>query len=487
MQEMHQPAYLAGRCKIFMKTVRTRIAPSPTGEDIHIGNLYTALINFAVAKKHDGEFIIRIEDTDRTRFQEGAEAKILRSVNAYGLRYDEGPDIGGKFAPYRQSERLPLYKKYAEELISKGTAYYCFCTKDRLDGLRNEQQLAKKTPRYDKYCLHHVSNAAERIASGESYVIRLNVVPGKKMSFNDVIRGEIIFNSDEVDDQVLMKSDGYPTYHLGVVIDDHLMEISHVIRAEEWISSTPKHVLLYESFGWELPLFAHLPILRNPDKSKLSKRKNAVWASWYLSEGYLREAVINYLSLMSWSHPEGKELFSLDEFIQLFSLDTVHTTGPVFDIQKLEWMNGVYIREVLTEKELLERLSDFYKDDQDILNVLQDGDVTRRSRLLELTKTRMKTLKDFQFFLKNPVQEDRYENEQIELAKYLYEKLTALHDASWEEAGILRELKLFCAEKQVSMRIAYVLLTGNPQGLPLPQFMEYLGKEKTLERLRRYF
>lgn len=317
-----------------MNTVRTRIAPSPTGEDIHIGNLYTALINFAVARKNGGQFIIRIEDTDRTRYQEGAEQRILASIKAFGLLYDEGPDVGGPHAPYRQSERLPIYKKYAEELVEKGAAYYCICTKERLEALKQEQTKNGQRTRYDKHCLAIQDEVKQEIAKGTPYVIRLNVLPDKKMWFKDLIRGEISISSNEVDDQVLLKSDGFPTYHLGVVVDDHLMNITHIIRAEEWISSTPKHVLLYESFGWELPIFAHLPILRNPDKSKLSKRKNPVWASWYLEEGYLPEAVLNYLALMGWSHPEGKEFFSLEEFIQMFDLKRINVVGPVFDIKK---------------------------------------------------------------------------------------------------------------------------------------------------------
>lgn len=469
-----------------MKTIRTRIAPSPTGEDIHIGNLYTALMNFAVAKKHNGKFIIRIEDTDRTRFQEGAEQQILSSVKAYGLSYDEGPDIGGPFAPYRQSERLALYKKYAEKLIDMGSAYYCFCTKERLETLRNEQIKAQKTPRYDKYCLQNSDNSQERIAKGEAYVVRLNVLPDKKIWFKDLIRGEITFESNEVDDQVLLKSDGYPTYHLGVVVDDHLMEISHIIRAEEWISSTPKHVLLYESLGWEVPVFAHLPILRNPDKSKLSKRKNPVWASWYLKEGFLREAVLNYLALMGWSHPEEKEIFSLDEFIKLFELNDVHPAGPVFDIRKLEWMNGVYIRDVLTVAELVHRLGEFYKNDEEVAAILKDKDSAHLGFLLGLAKTRMKTLKDFKDFVTEPGKEERYESEQIGMAKSLSEKLSAVSDQDWDEENILRVLKDFCMDRKISMKIVYILLTGKPLGLPLPQFLEYLGKEKSLTRLSRY-
>lgn len=456
--------------------VRTRIAPSPTGEDLHIGNLYTALMNFAYAKKHTGKFIIRIEDTDRTRFQEGSEEKILASLHAFGLSYDEGPDIGGPFAPYKQSERLSLYKKYAEELIEKGDAYYCFCTKERLDQIRAEQMKAKKTPRYDKHCLH-IKDAKERIEKGESYVVRLNVPANKTISFDDLIRGEISINSNDVDDQVLLKSDGYPTYHLGVVVDDHLMEISHVIRAEEWIASTPKHVLVYQSLGWELPIFAHLPIIRNPDKSKLSKRKNPVWASWYITEGYLPEAVINYLALLGWSHPEEKEIFTLDEFIKFFDLKDINPVGPVFDLTKLTWMNQQYIQ-AKSNEELKKLIIDFYPKAKQLPDATLD-------RLMNLVKTRMETLKDFEaqtkvFFDDVPSVIDSKEKE---LAKALYEKLIALSD--WNHAMIFTEMKGIMQERKVRMSVFYKILTGTERGLPLPEVLEILGKEKTLSLLKQ--
>ena len=326
--------------------IRTRIAPSPTGEDIHIGNLYTALINWAWAKKNKGKFIVRIDDTVRTRLVKNSEQRILQTLKDYGLDYDEGPDVQGPYKPYRQSERLALYKKYAKQLIDKGTAYYCTCSKKRLDELRTLQQKQKQIAKYDKYCLARQKEVKEEIKKGKPYVFRLNVPSGREIVFPDLIRGDVKVVSDNLDDQVLLKSDGFPTYHLGVVVDDHLMKISHVIRAEEWLSSTPKHILLFEAFDWTPPIFAHVPILRNPDRSKLSKRKNPVWASWYLKQGYLPEAVLNYLALMGWSHPEQKEIFSLDEFVKVFDLKDVKSVGPAFDPVKLEWMCGEYIRKL---------------------------------------------------------------------------------------------------------------------------------------------
>ena len=321
--------------------VRTRIAPSPTGQDLHIGNAYTALVNYVVAKKNEGKFIIRIEDTDRTRFVEGSEDHILESLAWLGITHSEGPDTGGPYTPYRQSERLSLYKKYAEELVVQGKAYYCFCTPERLAEMRKGQESRHEPPMYDGMCkAFSRQQSAIRVKNGEQHVIRLSLPDEGVTVFTDLIRGEISFENKLLDDQVLLKSDGFPTYHLGVVVDDHLMEISHIIRGEEWISSTPKHVLLYQFLGWGLPLYAHMPLLRNPDKSKLSKRKNPVWVSWYREQGFLPEALLNYLATMAWAHPDEKEIFSIDEMVEVFDLSDVQTTAPIFDIEKLRWMNG---------------------------------------------------------------------------------------------------------------------------------------------------
>lgn len=456
--------------------VRTRIAPSPTGEDIHIGNLYTALVNFAVAKKNKGKFIIRIEDTDRQRYVKGAEEKILSSLKVFGILYDEGPDVGGPFAPYRQSERRDMYQKYAEELVEKEKAYYCFCTKERLDTLRGEQQEKKQLPRYDKFCLHNVTDEKERIAKNDPYVVRLNVMPGKKVWFDDMIRGKIEFASDQIDDQVLLKSDGYPTYHLGVVVDDHLMEISHIIRAEEWISSTPKHIILYESFGWKLPIFAHLPILRNPDRSKLSKRKNPVWASWYLEQGFLPEAVLNYLALLGWSHPEQKELFSLEEFIRLFNLSDINSVGPIFDLQKLKWMNQQYIQH-LSDADLKVKLKAFFP-------FLSDTDEQLLDRLMPLVKTRMETLKDFEaltvFFFAKPKVTLSDEQEK-KIAEHLKKSLADVSD--WNKESIFMVFKQLMKRHSIRMPLLYKILTGSEKGLPLPESLAILGKEEVLSRM----
>ena len=325
-------------------TVRTRIAPSPTGEP-HIGNMYVALFDWAFAHQQGGQFVVRIEDTDRTRFVEGAERMILDSLRWLGLEYDEGPDKGGPAGPYRQSERLPIYREHVDRLMAAGHAYRCFCTPERLKAVRDEQQ--KKggaTTGYDRHCRGlDPAESARRAAAGEPHTVRLAVPLEGVTKFTDGLRGEISIENKAVDDQVLLKSDGYPTYHLAVVVDDRLMGVTHVIRAEEWIVSTPKHVLLYEAFGWPLPAFYHLSLIRNPDRSKLSKRKNPTNVLWYRQEGFLAEAVTNFLGLLGHSMPDGREIFTRDEFLEGFSWQRVNTTGPIFDLEKFEWLNGEWI------------------------------------------------------------------------------------------------------------------------------------------------
>lgn len=461
--------------------IRTRIAPSPTGEDIHIGNLYTAYINWAFARKHKGKFIIRIEDTDRTRYVEGAEQTILQTITAYGLDYDESVNKDGPFKPYRQSERLEIYKKYAEELIEKGKAYYCTCTKERLDEVRKKMIAEKQVPKYDKYCISRQEEVKKEIEKGLQYVIRLDVPENKEVVFQDVIRGEIKINTNNIDDQVLMKSDGFPTYHLAVVIDDHLMEISHVIRAEEWISSTPKHIMLYEAFGWELPIFAHLPILRNPDKTKLSKRKNPVWASWYLEKGYLPDAILNYLALMGWSHPEEKEIFDKEEFIKVFSLERVSPVGPAFDPRKLEWMNGQYIMK-LTDEELAQKLADFYKDKK-----LEKSFI---KKTVPLIKERIKVLSDYypliSFLLEKPTEYELDLSNEKEMFTAVTKSLSSISHWNAETIGAnmvetAKELGISNSKFFMNLRVA---ISGRKITPPLNESMEILGKEESIARIQ---
>ncbi|MDP6379807.1 MAG: glutamate--tRNA ligase [Phycisphaerae bacterium] len=369
------------------RETRVRIAPSPTG-DPHIGNMYTALMDFVFARKMGGKFVLRIEDTDRSRYTPQAEETFCAALRWLGLDYDEGPDLGGPFGPYRQSERLPAYKEHADILLESGKAYVCFCPPARLAELRKRQQAQGLPTGYDRRCRNlDPADVVKRIGAGEAHVVRLAVLLEGKTTFTDVLRGPITFENRTIDDQVLIKSDGFPTYHLANVVDDHLMKITDVIRAEEWITSTPKHILLYEAFGWPAPTFYHLPLLRNPDRSKISKRKNPTNVLWYRDEGFLPEALLNFLALLGHSMPEGKEEFTLAEMIKEFSWERVNTTGPVFDMDKLDWLNGVYIRN-LEPKELAGRLRSggFLKHEVD------DGTLIA---IIPLIQERLKRLGEF--------------------------------------------------------------------------------------------
>jgi glutamyl-tRNA synthetase len=334
-------------------SVRVRFAPSPTGR-LHIGGLRTALYNYLFARKHDGTFILRIEDTDRSRYVDDAEQDIVDALEWTGLAYDEGPDAGGEHAPYRQSERGDLYRKYAEKLVDEGAAYYAFDTEDELAALRDRGETA-----YDVSTRRDMRNSLtmdadtveQKLNEGEDYVVRLKVPRQRTIQFQDEIRGGVSFDSEEIDDQVLLKSDGMPTYHLANIVDDHLMGISHVIRGEEWLSSTPKHVLMYEALGWEPPRFAHLPLILSPEGGKLSKRDAnrlgiPVYVGDYREEGYEPEALVNFLALLGWNPGTEQELFSLDEMVEAFSLERVGASGVQFDLDKLRWVNEHYVRDL---------------------------------------------------------------------------------------------------------------------------------------------
>lgn len=351
-----------------MSNVRVRFAPSPTGY-LHVGGLRTALYNYLFAKKEGGTYILRIEDTDQKRFVEGAVDGLVRSLHGMGVGADEGVMLEndaivekGEYGPYEQSKRLPIYREYIEKLLEKNQAYYCFCTHERLEERRTEQAKNKQAPKYDKHCLGLSKEEQEqKLAEKVPYVIRLNVVSEREdIRFEDLVRGVVSIHVRDIDDQVLMKSDGYPTYHLANVIDDHLMGITHVIRGEEWLPSTPKHVLLYEAFGWQAPVFAHLPLLLNADKSKLSKRQGDVAVEDYLKKGYLKEALINFVALLGWNPGKGstQEIFSLEELVQAFDFAQIHKGGAVFDLKKLDWMNGEYIKK-LSVDELYDRVIAF--------------------------------------------------------------------------------------------------------------------------------
>ncbi len=470
--------------------IRTRIAPSPTGI-AHIGTAYMALFNYAYAIKNDGEFIIRIEDTDRARFVEGAEDVIYDALRWLEIPYMEAPDKGGPFAPYRQSERLTVYKEHVDTLVASGHAYYCFCTPERLEAMRAQQQANKQIPRYDRTCLHlSKDEIASRLSKGEKHVIRMKMPDNEIITWEDKIRGHVEINTKELDDQVLLKSDGFPTYHLAVVVDDHRMEISTIIRGEEWISSTPKHILLYRFFGWQLPEFAHMPLLRNPDKTKMSKRKNDVSIPSYREKGYLPEALRNYLCLLGWSHPEGKDVFSLNEFIDTFSMDRMVKSGPIFDIAKLNWMNGKYIREVLSTAELTEKLQEYIAPDypQELL-----------PKVLPLVRDRLVTLNDInelsEFFYKDISHSKELlvpKKTTPEEAKVFLEaslsQFQSVPDSAWDATSMETRLREYC-DSQGWNRGAFfmalrVAVTGRTATPPLFDTIAILGKQTTLDRIQ---
>ncbi|MCD6359122.1 MAG: glutamate--tRNA ligase, partial [Dehalococcoidia bacterium] len=332
-----------------MADIRTRFAPSPTGEP-HVGNIRTALFAWLFARHNGGAFVLRIEDTDKAREMVGADEKIFQGLRWLGLDWDEGPDVGGDYGPYRQSMRLELYHKAAKQLVDDGYAYPCYCSSQRLDEMRQEQKRLKLPPGYDRHCRDLTDEErVQKDAEGVTPVIRLKVPLEGETRFNDIIRGEVSFQNNNMNDLVLLKSDGYPTYHLASVVDDHLMKITHVLRADEWISSTPCHILLYQALGYKPPLFAHLPMILGSDHSKLGKRHGAVSILDYREQGYLPEAMFNFLALLGWSLDDKTEVMSVDDIVKSFSLEKVGKTAAIFSQEKLKWMNGVYIRNLATD------------------------------------------------------------------------------------------------------------------------------------------
>jgi len=468
--------------------VRTRIAPSPTGFP-HIGTAYQALLDYAFAKKHKGKFILRIEDTDIKRIIPGAEKAIYQALSWLGLEPDEGPQQGGPFGPYRQSERLKLYQKYAHALVKKGKAYFCFCSQERLKKLRQKQQAQSRPPMYDKKCRFLSSKEVrEKLKSGQSYVIRMKIPENEKIIVHDLIRGKVVFDSNLIDDQILLKSDGFPTYHLAVVVDDHLMKISHVVRGEEWLSSAPKHILLYRFFGWKPPYFIHTPLLRNPDKTKLSKREGHTSIFWYQKKGYLPEALINFLSLLGWSHPKEKEVFPLDEFIKYFRFEDLSPVGPVFDLKKLDWLNGLYIRQKPT-KELVRLIKPFapQKMSSSLIN-----------RTIPLVRERMTKLSDYfdlvDFLIKEPkidsvllIEKSGGNKKLTEI--YLKKAFEVLKKISFKKEKIEKELRKLVENNSWHLRNFFMALriaiTGKTVTPPLFESMEILGKKKTTSRLQK--
>ncbi|MDY0152733.1 MAG: glutamate--tRNA ligase [Candidatus Cloacimonas sp.] len=338
---------------------RVRFAPSPTGY-LHIGGLRTALYDYLYARATGGKCILRIEDTDRNREVSGAAESLIDSLHTLGIDFDEGPGIGGEFAPYTQSKRLPLYHEHAQKLLDSGHAYHCFCTPETLNQMREEQQARGEFVKYDRRCLALTKQEVEaKLIAGEKHVLRLKMPDNHRFAFDDEVRGHVEMDASQSDDQVLLKSDGYPTYHLAATVDDHFMQITHVIRGEEWLSSTPKHLWLYECFGWKAPKWVHLPLILSTDRSKLSKRMNDVSVESYIAKGYLKEALINFVALLGWHGSDDREIYSLEELCQAYTLERVSKSGAIFDLTKLDWMNGQYLRALPLEV-VAERVAPFF-------------------------------------------------------------------------------------------------------------------------------
>jgi glutamyl-tRNA synthetase len=469
--------------------VRTRMAPSPTGE-MHVGSFSVILKNYAFAKKQGGQFVLRVEDTDKVREVEGAKERLMSVIKAYGLSWDEGPDIGGPYSPYTQSEKLPVYQERAKQLVAEDKAYYCFCSREKLEQAREEARAEKRPPKYDRHCRSLSKEEVDKkLAEDSDYVIRLKVPDDKEIVFTDLIRGDIRVNSDIIDDQVLLKSDGYPTYHLAVVIDDHDMKISHIMRGEEWLSSTPKHILLYEAFGWEPPVFAHIPVYLNPNgKGKMSKRKGDVSAQSYLDKGYLPEALLNFFMILGWTPKDQRDIVSLDEYIQEFDPKDLSKKSVAFDIDKLDWLNGIYIRKMWDEDRdsLLSRLEQFLPADfpQDKLDAILPLIYERLERLSDIEE-----LSDFFY---RPIEVDQsllLKKADATLVQTQLDQLAiALAAIDWNVAAIEKVIRAiqeqYDYKKNQFFMMVRIAVTGKKATPPLFETMEVLGKEMTIKRLQ---
>jgi len=473
------------------KTTRVRFAPSPTGF-LHVGGLRTALYNYLYARKNNGTFILRIEDTDRTRYVEGAVESLLGTLKTIGLEYDEGPRKEGEFGPYYQSQRTTIYHDHALKLVELDQAYYCFCAEDTLTAMREQQKMEKQPIRYDGRCrVLSQEEITRRINNGEKYVIRSKTPRDGIVSFNDTIRGEVSFKWNMVDDQVLIKSDGFPTYHLANVVDDHLMKINHVIRGEEWLTSTPKHIFLYQALGWDIPVFAHLPLLLNPDKSKLSKRQGHVAVEDFLQQGFLPEALLNFVALLGWHDANDREIFSLPELEEAFSLDRINKAGAVFDIEKLTWMNGQYLRKMEIE-ELAEKAKHQYEKAG-----ISVTDKAKYHRVVEYARERINLLPEIipqtEMFYRQPelAQENleflRSQQNQ-DLLKFWLDTIGERKDLTDEEITEIlkktsKELGMKGKDLYFPLRLA---LFGREHGPNIPIIYQLLGHEEFLVRLQKH-
>ena len=465
--------------------VRVRIAPSPTG-DPHVGTAYVALFNYVFARKHGGKFVLRLEDTDQVRARSSSEAMILHSLRWLGLTWDEGPDVGGPYGPYRQSERKDIHAKHAYALVDAGKAYRCFCTAERLDAMRAKQRAEGGQMGYDRHCRALADAQIQaNLAAKLPYVIRLKMPLDGVTTVHDAVRGPVEFDNQRIDDQVLLKSDGFPTYHLANVVDDHLMKITHVMRAEEWISSTPKHVVLYQAFGWEPPVFAHLPLLRNPDRSKISKRKNPTSLAYYERAGILPETMLNFLGLMGWSFGNDVEIFSVEQMLERFDFKGINLGGPIFDQTKLAWLNNQYLQKMSAE-----RFIGYMRDrvfSADYLRQLYPFVMERMERLDQFMDNNA-------FFFNGALRYDAIDlipqgkssTEVRSMLAELAELLDEVYD--WDAEHLKQALdahkaKLGWKPKDYFMTVRMVT-TGRKDSPPLVESLVIIGREMTRFRLR---
>lgn len=477
-------------------TVRVRFAPSPTGY-LHIGNIRTVVYDWLFAKQHDGKMVLRIEDTDRTRYVPDAVNFIKDSIQWLGMDWDEGPDMSGPYGPYTQSERLEIYKERAEKLIDKGWAYRCDCSPERLTRVREAQRALGKPPMYDGHCR---TRSADAISPDAPHVIRLKVPEEGETLVNDLLRGEVAFENKLIDDQVLLKSDGFPTYHLAVVVDDHLMRITHVLRGDDWLPSAPKHILLYEAFGWEPPVLVHVPLVLGEDGRKLSKRHGAVSIEDFRKQGYLPEAVFNFLALLGWAPGEGdeQEIFPRDELIERFELSRVKLSPAVFSYDKLDWMNGVYIRE-MSQEELLKRLIPFWQEAGLVPSPVTPEVLSTLEIIVPLIRERIKRLRDvieLTDFIFEEIETPEAENligkkmtaeESLEALRAVHELLCNLvtFDAETMEPEMRQLAKALDLKAGQLFNIVRVATSNKRVAPPLFGSIEALGRKTTLQRLSR--
>lgn len=484
-----------------MKEVRVRFAPSPTGY-VHIGGLRTALYNYLYARNKGGKFILRIEDTDRTRYVEGAIENMINVLHWAGLEYDEGVFLDGdkviekgEYGPYIQSDRVKegIYEKHIHKLLEEDKAYYCFCTQDRLDALREQQKADGLMPKYDGLCRGiSLEDAKKRVAAGEKHVVRLKLPANKYIVFNDVIKGKLSINTNDIDDQVLIKSDGFPTYHFAVVVDDHMMNITHVIRGDEWVSSTPKHVYLYEALGWEAPDYVHLPTVLGKDKKKLSKRNSDVAVEDFVKNGYLRDALVNYIALVGWSPDSNQEIFSRDELIEQFSLERVSRSGGVFDIQKLDWVNSQYLHK-MTDEELAKDIKPYLLEANLIDENIEESKIVELAKIFKTSMDRASQIVDHVGFIFNDFKSEDYykevlQNFEHEEAKLVLKKFREIIETEQMNEELSKTImKRIQKETGVKGKSLFFpvrsAITGLEHGPEMAELFLLFGNEGLKERL----